>query len=203
MKVRITTNIRKVVASGPSKFNLDYVKVVPNVDGGVFVVASDGHCAVVVAAEGDSKDAVLVPSDLMPPSDLPVTIEGDDKLRSDKGRTAKPGEGRFPDFCSISPIVDQNYRAVGVDVLLLTRVAAALGTKCLILLVPEANPHTGYVGNAIPIIPDDKGGIAVVLERNKSIGQLKGFGLAMPLTQNWNALTQYNQFRKLFAKSEG
>ncbi len=200
MRVKIATGLQKIT-SGHTRYATGCVKVLPKADGGVFVAATDGYCVVVVVCEGESEGAVHVPGSLMPVGDLPVVIEGDEELRTDKGRVGKPGEGKFFDIPSILPTIESDCRVVGVDLSILERVAAALGTKQLLLLVPESDPKCGYVTSPIPILSENRDGFAL-LGRKRKPDKPEGFGLVMPLRNEWSAVECYNQLCEPYVKSE-
>jgi hypothetical protein len=151
----LRTPIAKAVGDG-GRYACDTVRALPGGrEKGVVLQASDGRQAVCLLTTGSLSAPQLVPAEVLPTRQLKsdVVIERvNDEWRSSEGRLAAADPEKRPSFppiadvlprCDQPPDAADQPIAVAVDLALLKKVADALGTLKLTLLIqppPEALP---------------------------------------------------------------
>ena len=175
IRTRIARSLGK--ADTNNRFQIDALRVLPGPKRDrVIVQATDGHQAVCLVAPGSCDEPTLVPGDVLPTrkpvGDVEVTDDHGGWRCSDGKLVEKIAVPKsYPAIGDVLPIVSgrgaKPHVVVGLDLTSLGKIADALDTPKLTLIIPTPPSHANYVNQAVAVCPadDDAGvhGIAVVM----------------------------------------
>ena len=223
-RVTVRTRIAKATGTD-GRYKLDSVRVLPSQGRDQVVVeATDGKQSACIVTPGNVADSRLIPSAVLPTRQVSTDTEislVDGRWYSGNGKTAEDAggssNGNFPPIGDVLPAVHRNpfyesqkraekrrrpdgsivtaHVVVGIDLDVLGKVAAALGTAKLTFFVPvpvrsqSTKPAEAFVDKLICVCPsvDD--------------GPAKGIGIVMPLRPQ-QAADFYEHMRHTVVESE-
>jgi len=199
---------RLAQSSGTNKrYKLGEIRVLPTRKKDTVVLqATDGQQAVCLITLGTMSRVRLVPADILPSrkNTEPVVVDVlNGQWQSSDGKTISDtyaDDTSYPPFADVLPKFGYKDKAppirLGIDLVLLNKVADALGTSKLTLLLPDTDktpapgaPGEGYVSQPVAVCPAT------------DEGKVRGVGVVMPL-KPVNGASFYTKVRRIVVDAE-
>ena len=174
VRLRLDTRLKGCLDSESTRYALSHAQVTPSEsDNTVFVAATNGRLAAVIAAEGTADRQYLMPSEVLPTTQTGAVVELNGQWQNSKGRYQQETDapGRFPKVEEVLPAIDPDSRVLHINADFILEIAKALNAKSddgqgITLFVPPAPERDNADGKTV------EGAIAIVGHR--------GIGVVMP-----------------------